>query len=192
MTQQTPSAAIEAVETVASGQDGVCREPVCLEHIVKNHIEDVTCFAYRLLGWEGQAEDIVQDVFLTAAEKIKTLHRPASIKAWLFTITVNKCRTYRYRQKLRSGFLALSSRTEITSTPAGDVVAEQEKYAAVRQAVKKLPGPYREAVVLKYLEQLPTAEVMQILGINENTLNSRLMRARNLLREKLELFRETV
>jgi RNA polymerase sigma-70 factor (ECF subfamily) len=192
MNKKTQAAAIEVIEPNGSRQEEVVKEPVCLESMVSHHLDEVSRLAYRLLGWEGQAEDVVQDVFVTAAEKIKTLRCPSSLKAWLFSITVNTCRTYRYKQKLKSGFLAFSGRKEKTSRAAGDIVAEEEKYAAVRQAVKNLPGLYREAVILKYLEQLSTPDVMQILRVNENTLNSRLMRARNLLRDKLGPLWETL
>lgn len=190
MAKQVQSEAIEAIETSPLGQGEIRERPICLEQLVRDHLDEVACLAYRLLGWEDQSEDIVQDVFLTAAKKLKTVRQPDSTKAWLFTITVNKCRTYRYRQRLYWKYLFKMNRTEKTSGPASDFAAEHEKNVIVRQAVKSLPLRYREAVVLKYLEQLPTEIVKQILGINENTLNLRLMRARDLLRKKLKSFME--
>mgnify|MGYP000849595211 CR=1 FL=1 len=75
-----------------------------LEQVVKEHLEDITRLAYRLLGWQSDVEDIVQDVFLSAAQNMDTLRDTSHVKAWLFQITINKCRTWRYRQKLRLQF----------------------------------------------------------------------------------------
>ena len=154
------------------------------EEIVEDHLNEVTQLAYRLLGWQSDVEDIVQDVFLTAAQKLGTLRNASSVKAWLFQITINKCRTWRYRQKLRWRFWAAQNPDQNSTVNNNNEM--QERNAEVRRAVPTLPAKYREAVVLRYLEQLPGSEVAKILKINENTLNVRLLRARTMLREKLE------
>ena len=62
---------------------------------------------------------------------------------------------------------------------------DSDTLGTVRQAVQKLPSRYREVIVLRYLEQLPTAQIAAILGLNLNTVNVRLNRARVQLKEKL-------
>jgi RNA polymerase sigma-70 factor (ECF subfamily) len=157
-----------------------------LEQVVTEHLDEITRLAYRLLGWQSDVEDIVQDVFLSAAQKLDTLRDKTRVRAWLYQITINKCRTWRYRQKLRLKFWisrGLEQESDLSSSYKSET---QERDAQIRRAVRALPAKYREAVVLRYLEQLSVPEVAKLLGINENSLNVRLLRARTMLRETLE------
>ena len=62
---------------------------------------------------------------------------------------------------------------------------DEDEYKHVRRAVAALPAKYREPVVLRYLQELGTDEISQILGISKNTLNVRLSRARKRLEPDL-------
>jgi RNA polymerase sigma-70 factor (ECF subfamily) len=62
---------------------------------------------------------------------------------------------------------------------------KKETFEHVRRAVQALPVKYREPVVLRYLQELPTDQISRILGISKNTLQVRLNRARARLKEKL-------
>jgi RNA polymerase sigma-70 factor (ECF subfamily) len=158
-----------------------------LEQVVRDHLDEITRLAYRLLGWHDDVEDIVQDVFLSAAQKLGTLRDRSSIRTWLYQVTINKCRTWRYRQKLRLKFWISQCRQQGSDASNSYTSEIQERDIQVRNAVKALPTKYREAVVLRYLEQLPGPEIARMLKINESALNVRLLRARTMLREKLEI-----
>jgi len=67
------------------------------DKIVNEFSAEIAVLANRLLGWPGEVEDVVQDVFLAAFTGLKKFRGDCSLKSWLFTITINKCRTYRYR-----------------------------------------------------------------------------------------------
>jgi len=158
-----------------------------LETIVREYSADIARLANRLLGWPGEVDDIVQDVFVSAYTGLKKFRYECDIKGWLFTITINKCRSYRYKKMLRFKFfekLAGSTSFEQTEN-LDDKQIKDETFEDVRRAVSKLPAKYREAVVLKYLQEMKTSDITQILGIKENTLNVRLNRARGLLEKKL-------
>lgn len=153
--------------------------------IVKQYSADVAALANRLLGWPGDVEDVTQDIFLAAFIGLKKFRCDCSIKSWLFTITINKCRTNRYKRWFRlRRFLQ-----EIDKVPIPSVGAEKlmnaDEFEQVRCAVAALPARYREPVVLRYLQELDTEEISRILGISKNTLNVRLSRARKLLRDDL-------
>jgi RNA polymerase sigma factor (sigma-70 family) len=157
------------------------------DRIVAIHSADVAALANRLLGWPGDVEDIVQDVFLSALLGLKKFRCECSLKTWLFTITVNECRNYRYRQLLR---LKLFSKAVGEASAAGigsadERVLSREGFERVRRAVRALPARYREPVVLKYLQQLSSDEICRILGISQNALQARLSRARKRLKEDL-------
>lgn len=158
-----------------------------LETIVREYSSDIARLANRLLGWPGEVDDIVQEVFLAAYTGLKKFRYECDIKSWLFRITINKCRTYRYKKLLRFKFsekFAGSIASE-TSSDANEKQIKDETFESVRKAVSDLPAKYREAVVLKYLQEMKTSNIMQTLGITENTLNVRLSRARELLGKKL-------
>jgi len=157
------------------------------DRIVEQYSADVAALANRLLGWPGDVEDLTQDVFLAAFVGLKKFRRDCSLKTWLFTITINKCRNYRYKRLLR---LRRSPQTiDRTSVPSNsrvdDKLLDAETFKRVRHAVATLPAKYREAVVLRYLQELPTEEISRILGISINTLQVRLSRARERLKQDL-------
>jgi len=149
------------------------------ETIVEQYSAEITLLANRLLGWPGDVEDVTQDT--------KKFRCECSLKTWLFTITINKCRTYRHKRMLRlRRFSQAARRASPASHRSADSTSmDSEAFEQVRRTVRALPPKYREAVVLKYLEALPTDQVAQILGISKNTLQVRLNRARKHLKDNL-------
>ena len=162
------------------------------ERIVQEHRADVAALANRLLGWPGDVEDVVQNIFLAAFLGLKKFRGECSLRTWLFTITINECRNYRYRQMLRLRlFVRGREKVSHSSAPSADGMAtKRETFEQVRRAVKALPAKYREPVVLKYLQQLASDEIARILGISAGTLQVRLSRARKRLKVTLAEFVE--
>ena len=157
------------------------------DRIVERYSGEVSGLANRLLGWGGDVEDVVQNVFLAAFVGLKRFRFDCSLKTWLFTITINKCRTWRYRAALRQRFFSKASGgVSLSEAAAADKGAsEREDFERVLQVIRALPRKYREPIVLRYLEELGTNEVSRILGISKNVLEVRLSRARQRLKEKL-------
>ena len=151
--------------------------------IVEQYSGDIAMLANRLLGWPGEVDDVIQDIFLAAFIGLRKFRRDCSLKTWLFTITINKCRSYRYRQKLRQT-RTIPIKDFRARLPHAET-ADKETHEQVRRAVATLPAKYREPVVLKYLQELSTDETRRILGLSTNTLEVRLNRARNHLRKEL-------
>ena len=154
------------------------------DRIVERYAPDVAALANRLLGWPGDVEDVTQDVFLSAFLGLKKFRRDCNLKTWLFTITINKCRSYRYKRKLRR-LQTISIEMRPTPAETDSSLIDEEQFARVRYALARLPARYREPLVLRYLQELPTNEIARILGVSRNTLNVRLSRARERLRQKL-------
>ncbi len=167
-------------------------DETAFDRIVEGYSADIAVLANRLLGWPGDVEDIVQDVFLAAFLGLKKFRCECSLKTWLFTITINKCRSYRYKQML---YLRFFSRTAakasaVLNPTADNVLMNDETFDKVRLAVQALPLKYREPVVLRYLQELSMDETARILSISRNALQVRLSRARERLRGNLaELIR---
>ena len=157
------------------------------ERIVEQYSVDVAALANRLLGWPGDVEDVTQDIFLAAFLGLKKFRCDCSLKSWLFTITINKCRTNRYKRMLH--LRRFSQVADKTVRSADKTPMNTEDFKHVRRAVAALPAKYREPVVLRYLQEIGTDEISRILGISKNTLHVQLSRARKRLREDLaELF----
>ncbi len=195
------------VEQFSRGDDSA------FERIVERYSAEVAALANRLLGWPGDVEDLTQDIFLAAFLGLKKFRCDCRLRTWLFTITINKCRSFRRRRKLRQlegtpmwrGHLALVSRRwqDASGTQGRDGLATNgagmrlppatdrespmnaEDFDCVRRAVAALPAKYREPVVLTYLEGLGADEISRMLGISTNALHVRLSRARERLRNEL-------
>ena len=156
------------------------------EHIVAQHQARLRQLAYRLLGWDGSADDIVQEVFLAALQNIATFEARGSMESWLNAITINKCRSYQRKQSWRRRLLQ-GFRPPATAPPPPDASALQaETSEHVRRAVRSLPHRLREVVVLRYLEELDTRQVARTVGITQNTVEVRLHRARQRLNHLLD------
>jgi RNA polymerase sigma-70 factor (ECF subfamily) len=157
------------------------------DRIVEGNSAAIAVLANRLLGWPGMVEDIVQDVFLAAFVSLKKFRCECSLKSWLFTITINKCRSYRYKRMLHIKFFsqAAAKASAVLDSTADKVLMDDETFDKVRHAVQALPAKYREPVVLRYLQELSMDEIARILNISRNALQVRLSRARERLRGDL-------
>jgi RNA polymerase sigma-70 factor (ECF subfamily) len=155
--------------------------------IVERYSAEVAALANRLLGWPGDVEDVTQDIFLAAFLGLRKFRGDCKLKTWLFTITINKCRSYRHRWLLRIrrfGQAGTEAPGVFTTAKSQSLVGEED-FNRVRRAVAALPAKYREAVVLTYLQGLEAGQISRILGISRNALNVRLSRARDRLRNDL-------
>jgi RNA polymerase sigma factor (sigma-70 family) len=163
-------------------------DPSAFDRLVGAHQDRVARLAYRLLGWSDDVEDVVQEVFLAAMKNLRTFRGQCRLSTWLTTITVNKCRSHRRRMFLHGAMLRrlLEGPAPASGASAPNGPQEAERLAAVRQAVRQLPAKYREVVVLRYLEEMPVAEVGRALGVSEGAVSTRLNRARALLKDRLE------
>lgn len=157
------------------------------DRIVEGYSADIAVLANRLLGWPGEVEDIVQDVFLAAFLGLKKFRCECSLKTWLFTIAINKCRSYRYKRMLHIKFFsrAAAKASTVLDLTADKVLMDDETFDKVRHAVQALPAKYREPVVLRYLQELSMDEIARMLSISRNALHVRLSRARERLRGDL-------
>jgi len=163
------------------------------DRIVEQYSSDIAALANRLLGWSGEVEDVTQDIFLAAFLGLKKFRCECSLKTWLFTITLNKCRSYRYKRMLhRRRISQAADKAFLASAGTADKASmDSETFERVRRAIQALPAKYREPVVLRYLQELPTDQISRILGISKNALQVRLNRARARLRDDLaELTKE--
>lgn len=139
---------------------------------------DLYRYAYWLCGHVQQAEDLVQDSFLRAWKNLDSLREESLAKAWLFTIL----RHEHARQLGRFSPIFLD-------IEAQDIVWESGQNSEIfglRRVIAKLPLDYREPLVLQVLGGFSQTEIAHLLELNENTVATRLFRARQQLKSWYE------
>ncbi len=170
----------DLIQRICRGEEGAFAQ------IVEAYRLEIARLAGRMLGWDPEVDDVVQEVLLAAYTGLSRFDHRCRLRSWLFRITVNKCRTYRVRRMLRlRRFVPAESILEEPHARAENRSLAEERDRAVRQAVRRLPAKYRQPVVLRYLYGMETPEMVEILNIRRNVLNVRLSRGRELLRERL-------
>ena len=135
--------------------------------------DDVYRFAYSFTRHAADAEDVCQSVFCRLAEG-RTELEPGKEKAWLLACTANACKN-RFRFLKRWASLPLEA--------AADVPEEDGR--AVLEAVLSLPEKYRAPVHLYYYEGYSQGEIADILGLRLTAVQTRMQRARAMLKEVL-------
>jgi RNA polymerase sigma-70 factor (ECF subfamily) len=122
------------------------------------------------------AEDIMQEVFMKAFTKFGTLRDPTRARSWLLKIARRKCIDYHHQYRPAEPI------PENIAVSSGE---RDEEIHRLHKAVSKLPEGYRESITLYYLDGRNCAGVAQALGISEEAVRSRLVRARLRLHEIL-------
>jgi RNA polymerase sigma-70 factor (ECF subfamily) len=153
--------------------------------------------SFRLCGSRDDADDIVQETFLQAFRKWDQFQgrRGAQPSTWLYTIAARLChRKRRRRSGQPTSIASLESLMPSGPAPIADPkaepvfekVARREALEAVEAQILKLPDAFRMALVFKDVLDLPVTEAAAALNIRENTLKTRVHRARMMLRKALD------
>jgi RNA polymerase sigma-70 factor (ECF subfamily) len=175
----------QAIERLKSG-DGSA-----LKWLMKQYGNDILRTAALLLKDHHLAEDVSQEVFITAFQKINQYRGDGSLRGWLLQMTINRCRS---KMRLASWKRLLFRETtgeemKAHSHMINSTDAEIERWAlslSLRETIEAMPLKYREVILLYYYQELTIKEIAQVLGESENTIKSKLLRGRKLLRHQLE------
>ena len=141
--------------------------------------------AFRIVGNIAEAEDVLQEAFLDAFNKVKDFRQDTTFGLWLKQIVVN--RSINLLRKRRLELIELEGE-QLENIP--DEVAEDDeeikyKAAQVKEAINELPEGYRLVISLYLLEGYDHEEIGQILNITENTSRTQFLRAKRKLNEIL-------
>ena len=141
--------------------------------------------AYRIVGNIGEAEDVLQDAFLDAFNKLKDFRQETTFGLWLKQIVVNRSINQLRKRKLEFIELEGSHLENIPDEEAKDEEDIQYQVALVKEAMKQLPDGYRVVISLYLMEGYDHEEIGQILNISENTSRTQFLRAKRKLMEIL-------
>ncbi|GAB4132662.1 MAG: RNA polymerase sigma factor SigE [Thermogutta sp.] len=154
-----------------------------LEAWIRDHAEVVFAYLYRLAGSTSAAEDLTQEVFLTALRKGDQIRDPKRVRAWLMTVARNSFLASR-RASQALPTVELPEAAEIAddeSAPEHWAFDEEQ----LQEALAELPDDFRVVVLMFYFEELSYREIAELLGLPIGTVMSRLSRAKAQLRAKL-------
>ncbi|RIK67638.1 MAG: hypothetical protein DCC65_05765 [Planctomycetota bacterium] len=159
-----------------------------LDSFVRRNDRWVRGVVYATCGNGAQLDDVVQHVWTRVWEQLGTLADPARWRGWLYALARNAAidaGTQATRRRKRQVPLDQAAvRAAVDSEPALRLIrAEQEKRTLA--AIKGLPEIYREPFVLRHLQDWSYAQIAEALGMPVDTVETRLVRARRLLRQAL-------
>jgi RNA polymerase sigma-70 factor (ECF subfamily) len=182
---------IELLERARQG------EAAAFGTLIRRHDKHLYRIARSVLPDDQEAEDIVQETYIRAFTGLRDFRGAASLRTWLKRIVLNEAIRRRRRQRPMLDLEALHAAQERTRRPvhSSSLTArnsDPERAAAQNQirkmlekAIDDLPVAFRMVFVMRDVEEISTGETAKLLGIREETVKTRLHRARRLLRESL-------
>lgn len=173
----------ELVEAILAGSE------TAFATLVERYQDRVVRLCGRYCRDQVECEDLAQDVFLKVFRKLHTFQGDSQFFTWLYRIAVNAAtdhlaRASTRRLKLVEDDEAFDARTARVDDPSAPLVAA-ETAAAVRAIVDALPEKFRTILVLREFEDLSYTEIAEVLQIQIGTVESRLFRARQRVKEAM-------
>jgi RNA polymerase sigma factor (sigma-70 family) len=158
-----------------------------LEKLVEENLGWLRGWLRGRLRDADAADDLCQEVFLKALQRLPSLRDRARFPAWLYRIAENALRDHLRAEGRRRARFVPTDRIEGLEVPAAERSPDgAEDAARVLEAIRGLPPKLREPLLLKHTRDLSYAEIGKILGIRENAVQVRIFRARRKLREDLK------
>jgi RNA polymerase sigma-70 factor (ECF subfamily) len=178
-------------------------KPGAFERFVETYRQKIFQYTLLMCGQREDAEEVAQETLLKVFEKVGQLREPAHLKAWVFRIARNAC----FMRRRKSVFapaeeLSLDElmprfsddgttrRLEIADWSAvpEELAINSQLGAMLRKAIEELPEIYRAVILLRDVEELSTEETAGILDVTEDTVKTRLHRARLAVRQSLDRY----
>lgn len=171
---------------VAQAQQG---SRAAADRLVRAHEGWVRGVVFGITGRPDLVDDIVQQVWSQFWERIDSLQEPKRLKSWLYAVARNAAidagQARKRRDQVRMQAAAQTRQFDAEANPALKTSGD-EVHGILLQAVAALPAIYREPFVLRHLEDWTYAEIGELLNMSVETVETRLVRARRLLREMVK------
>ena len=161
--------------------------------LVQKYQKSVHALVWRKIGDFHYAEEVTQDTFLQAYEKLSTLRNPNQFAGWLYVIANRRSLNWLQRQKPAMQSIEDMPVKEIDKAAYVHYESEQRNaeaaeagYERAKRLLQRLPESQRTVMTLHYLGDMTAKEISKFLGVSVNTIASRLQRARKHLQDNQE------
>jgi RNA polymerase sigma-70 factor, ECF subfamily len=155
--------------------------------IVSAYVNDIRKIVFSYVKNHHAMEDITQEVFLSAYNNLEHFRGDSSVKNWLIKIAVNKSKDYlrswQYRRVQVTNWLA---KEELDKNDVELKVIINFRDKELANIIMELPVKYREVIILYYYQDLDTNEISSLLNLSVNTVKTRLIRGRDLLKRRFD------
>ena len=165
--------------------------------LVRKYQKPVHALVWRKIGDFHIAEEITQDIFLNVYKKLQTLKNPNLFAGWLYVSATRRCHAWLKKKRIRMESLEIMSPEELEELAYTEYRAEQQEEIVneqqrevVKRLLQKLPESERTVVTLHYLGDMTCEDISKFLGVSQNTVKSRLHRARKRLKKAEHIVRE--
>ena len=186
-------------EDVALIQRILVGDETAFESLISKYKQQVHAQALREIGDFQIAEDIVQETFLQVYQKLDTLEDPTFFPKWLHVIVHRLCIAWLRKNRLQTQPLEETDISEIETEAYSRYIAEEHARTTaeaqrdlVQKLLAKLKEGDREVITLHYFEEMTSSEIGTFLGVSENTVKSRLQRARQRLKKYESMIQEAL
>ncbi len=183
----------QLIHRVLNGDDTAFSE------LVKKYQKQVHALAWRKIGDFHIAEEITQDTFLKAYQKLRTLKKPQRFASWLYVIAANRCNTWLHKKQRRTQLFKNKGGVRPEKPSYSEYIVEENERISVqaqREVVKKLLAKLEESertvMTLHYFAEMSCTEIGEFLGVSANTIKSRLRRAQQRLKREEPVIREAL
>lgn len=163
-------------------------EQLALRQLIDRHGRGLRLFAGRYLGGSHEAEDVVQDVFISVWKNAKRFDRSKGrATTWIYRIAANRCIDVRRWRKFRTfiGFEEAHERFPSLDPDADAWMGVRQELAIVRAGLDKLPERQRMALLLRAIADLDVPAIADVMGASAGSVEQLLVRARRTLRAQL-------
>ena len=157
-----------------------------LEQIVEQYGEYLYHLSYLYVKDRQLAEEITQDVLLKFALHKEQFRGEAALKTYLTRIAINCCHDELRKQKRKALLQKLLPGRKVVPS-SEQMYLQNESYSTLKECVFALPIHYREVLILHYYEEFTVHEIADLLKLSQNTVRTRIRRARELLKKDEEL-----
>lgn len=160
---------------------------VALKEFIKRHERLVSHMVARLVDDKSDREELCQDIFLRAIEKLGEFNFQSKLSTWMATIAYRHGVNHLRKRKMKWAELPEDADGWAFAEPAdtGRIIEEEDIENIILENLKHLPAQYKIVLTLYHLESMNYTEIGVATGMPEGTVKNYLFRARNLLKERV-------
>jgi RNA polymerase sigma-70 factor (ECF subfamily) len=172
------------------------RDEAALRTIVKRHNQRLYRLARSIVRNDAEAEDVLQEAYLRAFANLATFRGESALGSWLGRVVINEALgrlrrerpTVELTEKMEAGPARQGEVIPFPGEPIDPerIMAQRQIHSLLERAIDDLPDAFRTVLVARVIEEMSVEETAELLGLQPETVKTRLHRARKLIRTALE------